>query len=90
MTVSGTELAKWRVGHNYSQRELAVELGISVRTMVNWEAEGPMPLPRYVGLALKGLLFTHTEGCRCAKCGGNPLRFTATQKRAYDPYSKKG
>ena len=79
----------WRVSHNYSQKELAVELGISVRTMIAWEGHELMPLPRYVQLALKGLLFSHNEDCRCTKCGGNPSRIERPWGRAYDPYSKK-
>lgn len=86
--MTGTELAKWRMSHNYTQAELAGELEVSTRTLIRWEGEGPLPLARYVELALKGLLFTHRESCRCPQCGGNPGRTKAELNRVYDPYSK--
>lgn len=87
--MSGRELAMWRVTHNYSQLELAQEMGVSKRTIASWEAEPLFPLPRYVQLALKGLLFMHNDTCRCSRCGGNPGRYSEVAKRAYDPSSRK-
>lgn len=83
--MTGKELAEWRVGHDYLQRELAEVLGVSARTVLNWE-EGHTRLPGYVPLALKGLLFTHVAGqCRCIRCKGAPDRYSAAAGRVYDP-----
>lgn len=86
--MTGQELARWRVSHNYSQAEMAQELQVHPRTIVNWEQSASVPNGRMVELALKGLLFTHTAKCRCSQCGGNPNRIDDTGTRAYDPYSK--
>lgn len=55
-TVTARELAKllreWRENHDYSQRGASDALGISKRTLENWEQERAMPQ----GFALQALL----------------------------------
>lgn len=86
--MTGQELREWRLGHDYTQAELAAQLGVSRLSLVKWE-DGSTAAPSMLALALKGLLFTHAEGkCRCARCGGTPDRYSAAANRVYDPTTR--
>jgi DNA-binding XRE family transcriptional regulator len=60
-------LNEWRVGRGYTQAGLAAALGVDVLTLSRWERE-ERGIPTLLPLALKGLLFTHGNLCRCTVC----------------------
>jgi DNA-binding XRE family transcriptional regulator len=53
ITVPATEFAAWRARHGLSLAAAADVLGLSRRTVAYYE-RGQKPIPRVVGLALKG------------------------------------
>jgi transcriptional regulator with XRE-family HTH domain len=65
--MTNTGLNEWRVGRGYTQVALAEALGVDPLTISRWEL-GVRAIPVLLPLALKGLLFTHGEHCRCAMC----------------------
>lgn len=85
-------LREWRVSHLYTAEELGVILDVSPITIHRWERGEREPASwRMIDLALKGLLFTHSNAgnttCRCGhtKCSHRPDRY-ASNGRAYEPH----
>lgn len=45
MTPTAKQIRDWRKAHSYSQTQLAVALGVEVRTIARWEAGHRTPQP---------------------------------------------
>ena len=62
-----TELTAWRCDHGYTQAQLGERLDVSPNTLARYE-RGDLAVPRWMPLALKGLLFSHGARCTCTQC----------------------
>ena len=68
-------LVTWRERNNYTQRTAAEMLGVSKRSLENWEQERAMPQ----GFGLKAML-KYIDGAK-PKAATKPQRKRAAQKR---------